>query len=88
MAAPAVARGPVSQRYAQIWRLCAADELAVLAGRLKAMMAMGASVVGRKERANDELTVADRLHFAADFFDEPQYSCPIGWGVPSPWRPR
>jgi hypothetical protein len=63
-------QGAVRERDAQPRRLRAADELGLLAGRLVAVLADGAGVVGREERADDELARPDRPDRAADFLDD------------------
>ena len=60
----------VRERDAQQRRLRAADELAVLARRLVAGLAVGAGVVGGEERADDELPRLDRRDRAADLLDD------------------
>src|SRR5882672_9105271 len=47
----------------------AADQLAVLTGRLIAGLAVWAGVVGGEERTDDELTSLDRRDRAADLLD-------------------
>ena len=61
---------PVRQRHAEHRGLGPGDELAVHARRLVAVPAVGARVVGRGERADDELPRLDRPHGAADLLDD------------------
>jgi hypothetical protein len=46
------------------------DELAVHTRRLVAVLAVRAHVIGRGERADDELPRLDRPHGGADLFDD------------------
>src|SRR4051812_1270776 len=59
----------VRQRHAQARRLCATDRCPVLAGSLKAMLAMRARVVGGEERSDHELSGLQGRHAASDLFD-------------------
>ena len=61
---------PVRQRHAQHRRLRPGHELAMHARRLVAVLAVRAGVVGRGERADDELPRLDRPHGAADLLDD------------------
>jgi hypothetical protein len=63
-------QGAVRERDAQPRRLRAADELGLPAGRLVAVLTDGAGVVGREERADDELAGPDRPDGAADLLDD------------------
>jgi hypothetical protein len=63
-------QGAVREREVQALRLRAAHELLALAGRMVARLAVGTGVVGREERADDELAGFDRGDRAADILDD------------------
>src|SRR5712692_9461840 len=59
-------RVPVREGDARQRRLCASNELAVLAGRLVSNLTGGTGVVGREKRTDHELTGLNGLHLASD----------------------
>ena len=61
---------PIGERDAQQRRLRTADQLAVLARRLIAGLAVRACVVGREERSDDELTGLYGSHCTSDLLDD------------------
>lgn len=65
-----VHEGAVGEGHADVLGLGAADELAVQAGRVVPVLAVGAGVVGGEEGADHQLAGLDDGHIAADLFDD------------------
>jgi hypothetical protein len=91
MARRDIARGherTVRERDAQQRRLCASYQLPVLAGGRVTGAAVRTGIVGREERADDELAGFTDVTSLPTSSTMPQYSWPIGVGSLIGFMPR